>query len=128
MKPEDGLELDDEKGTIYAQQSSAKAPIDLYISKSASLLYTSVPKFYAYQELTNPTGNASKDQYNACVTLIKDSQVGDDYLYSGSATSGQQYCFKTTRGRIALITVQEMVSLDQGSSKNKADLIVKLWN
>jgi hypothetical protein len=24
--------------------------------------------------------------------------------------------------------VQEMVSLDQGSSKNKADLIVKLWN
>ena len=28
----EGLELDDEKGTVRAQQSEAKAPIDLYLS------------------------------------------------------------------------------------------------
>lgn len=127
LNAQDGLELDDEKGTISVQQSTAKAPIDLHLS-GWPLLSVSVKKFYAYQPLAQPTGNADKDEYASCRNLIDTSQLGITSISSTAVTPGLQYCITTTRGRVALITLQEMIDAGYNATKNTVSFTVKLWN
>jgi hypothetical protein len=127
LRPSDGLELDDEKGTIFAQQTAADAPIDIYLSDSAAFLYA-FDTLYDYQPLDDSSGNTDKDQYAACASLLTESQQGQSSIYAGSIVPGAQYCLKTNRGRVALLTVTEMISQSGSNAKNSADIILKLWN
>lgn len=127
LKPYDGLELDDEKGTIYSQQTSAQAPIDIFVNSNATYI-SGFSDFYSYQPLGTVTGNNDKDEYNACVALTTESQMGDSNIYSYSLQPDAKYCTKTNRGRIALVTIKEVISQSSGASQNGADIIVKLWN
>jgi hypothetical protein len=127
LKPQDGLELDNEQGTIFAQQTGADAPYDMYLSSDAYYIYV-VGQLYDYQPLDTPTGNTDKDQYNACANLMAQSQLGQSGVYAPGLDPDQQYCFKTSRGRVALVTLKEVISGYDDKSKNRADIIVKLWN
>ncbi len=123
----DGLELDDEQGTILLQQSSPQPPSDLYFS-SFPYLAVSKQKFYQYQAPLQSTGDQDKDQYNACTDLIANSQLGSSTLSQSQVSPGKQYCITTTQGRVALITLQEMIDSGYGSGKNDMTFAVKLWN
>ncbi len=127
LTSQEGLELDDEKGTIRMQQSAAKAPIDIYLS-NYPMLYVSIKHFYTYQAPENPTGNTDKDQYTSCLNLINTSQLGNSYISASSVVPGQQYCLITTGGRVALITMQEIIDDGYDSPNNNASFTVKLWN
>ncbi|HJQ08740.1 MAG TPA: hypothetical protein VJ836_04650 [Candidatus Saccharimonadales bacterium] len=121
-----GLELDDEKGTIRVQQSTAKSPIDLYLDTSP-YFYVTIKNFFPYQP-GESTGNADKDKYTACRNLIDTSQIGYGSMGPSTVVPGQEFCIITTRGRVALITMQEMIDAGYGSLKHKASFTVKLWN
>jgi hypothetical protein len=123
----EGLELDDEKGTIAVQQSYAKAPIDLFLN-NYPVFYVSIKHFFAYQAPDQPTGKLNTDQFNACSNLIENSQLGSGSISSYAVVPGQQYCITTSKGRVALITMLEMVNDAYDSAKNNVTFTVKLWN
>ena len=123
----EGLELDDEKGSIVVQQSSAKAPIDLFMS-SYPTFYVSIKHFFAYQAPDQPTGKVDTDQFNACSNLIENSQLGYNNMSPTDVTPGKQFCVTTTKGRVALVTMNEMVDAGYNSNKNNVTFSVKLWD
>lgn len=127
LKGSEGLELDDEKGTIRVQQSEAKAPIDLYLSSYPSFS-VSVKKFYEYQPPATSSGSTDKDEYTSCKNLVETSQLGTSSISAHNVTPDQKYCIITTRGRIALITMREMVDGGYDSPASSIDFVVKLWN
>jgi hypothetical protein len=119
------LELDDKKGTIVAQQSGAHAPFDLYLSDYPALFAT-VNKFYAYQP--DASGDKSdKGIYNSCQTLIATSQLGDNIIVDVNQPD-EQYCMLTTKGRLALITLEEIATNTNDKSKSSATFSIKLWD
>lgn len=120
-----GLELDNEKGTILYHQSQAKAPSDLYLDDSP-YLYVTVKNFFPYQP-AEITGDTDKDQYNACRGMVDTSEEGYNNMWPSSVIPGENYCLTTTQGRIALLTVQEMIDAPDPAD-NKMTFTIKLWN
>jgi hypothetical protein len=123
---QEGLDIDDQKATILEQQSTASAPSDIYLSDYPSLFATS-DKFYAYQASAQSTGNTDKDEYNSCQNIIAHSQLGARVITSGSKP-GQRFCLTTTTGKLAIMTLQELVSSGSDSSQYNATISVKVWN
>lgn len=121
----EGLELDDGKGSIRKQVSDAKAPVDLYLS-NWPLFRVSTKNFYGYEAPIQPTGDKDTDQYTACRNLVDTSQLGSGTL--SSVTPDYEYCIITTKGRIALVTTEEMIDDGYENPNDSVSFTVKVWN
>lgn len=127
IRASEGLDLDDEKGTLLLQQNKAKAPADLYLGTYA-LFYTSTKIFFSYQPTTQPSGDPDKDAYDTCKNLTSAEGSTLNYLGGTNIIPGKQYCILTSQGRIALLTMRELVDAGSGSNKSSISFAVKLWN
>lgn len=121
----DGLDLDDGKEVVLAQQSEAKAPADLYFGDWADL-QSSASKFYTYQPPRNPSGNTSKDEYNSCRNLIDTSELGDSTISSYSANANTSYCTTTNKGVPILVTIEEIIDKGYKSTESSVSFYVKI--
>jgi hypothetical protein len=124
---QEGLDIDGQKASVLEQQSTANAPSDIYLSDYPSLIVT-IDNFYKYQPPAQSTGNADKDQYNSCQSIIAHSQLGDHIIVPIATKPGQQYCLTTTAGKLALMTLQELDDGGKDPSQYSASISVKVWD
>jgi hypothetical protein len=119
----EGLELDDEKGTVMAQQAGAAAPVDVFMS-SYGLIY-STENFFLYESSKDPSDDT--DEFTYCKNLMAVSQLNVEYLSASDIRPGVKYCTQTTRGRVALVSFVEMIDGGGEAARARADFTVKLW-